>query len=72
MNTTESSPALRRLFSELVNGANSPNGGFILNKGDIGLLKSLDAHLGRRRVALGQRRRDDRRARATSCAMGCR
>lgn len=44
MNTTESSPALRRLFSELVNGANSPNGGFILNKGDIGLLKSL-AHI---------------------------
>jgi hypothetical protein len=42
MNTTESSPALRRLFSELINGANSPRGGFILNKGDIGLLKSLE------------------------------
>jgi len=42
MNTTESSPALRRLFSELVDGANNPKGGFILNTGDIGLLKSLE------------------------------
>jgi hypothetical protein len=44
MHTSDTSPALRRLFSELINGANSPQGGFILNKGDIGLLKSL-AHL---------------------------
>lgn len=42
MNTTESSPALRRLFSELVNGANNPKGAFILNTGDLGLLRSLD------------------------------
>ncbi len=42
MNTTDSSPALRRLFSELVDGANNPKGGFILNTGDIGLLKSLE------------------------------
>ncbi len=42
MNTTDSSPALRRLFSELVYGANNPKGGFILNTGDVGLLKSLE------------------------------
>jgi hypothetical protein len=42
MNTTDSSPALRRLFSELMNGANNPKGSFILNSGDIGLLASLD------------------------------
>lgn len=42
MNTTDSSPALRRLFSELVDGANNPKGGFILNTRDIGLLKSLE------------------------------
>lgn len=43
MNTTESSPALRRLFSELVDGANNPKGAYILNTGDLGLLRSLDA-----------------------------
>ena len=42
MNTTESSPALRRLFSELVDGANNPKGAYILNTGDLGLLRSLD------------------------------
>ena len=42
MNTTESSRALRRLFSELVDGAAHPKGAFILNTGDIGLLKSLE------------------------------
>ena len=41
MNTTDSSPALRRVFSELVNGATNPKGAFILNTGDAGLLKSL-------------------------------
>ena len=35
-------PALARLFSELIDGANSPGGAFILNTGDIGLLRSLD------------------------------
>ena len=43
MNTTDSSPALRRLFSELVDGANNPKGAYILNTGDVGLLRSLDA-----------------------------
>jgi hypothetical protein len=35
------SPALTRLFSELVDGANGGDA-FILNSGDIGLLRSLD------------------------------
>lgn len=42
MNTTETSPVLARLFSELVDGANHPAGAFILNSGDVGLLRSLD------------------------------
>ena len=42
MNTTEVSPALARLFAELVDGANSREGAFILNTGDAGLLRSLD------------------------------
>jgi hypothetical protein len=42
MNTKEVSPALARLFSELVDGANSRAGAFILNTGDPGLLRSLD------------------------------
>lgn len=33
---------LRRLFSELVDGAATSGGAFILNSGDVGLLKSLD------------------------------
>jgi len=33
---------LTRLFSELVDGAGAPAGGFVLNAGDIGLLRSLD------------------------------
>ena len=36
------SHSLGQLFSELVDGANNPNGAFMLNTGDIGLLKSLD------------------------------
>jgi hypothetical protein len=42
MHTTDISPILARLFSELVDGA--PRGGeaFMLNSGDIGLLRSLD------------------------------
>src|SRR6187401_2043453 len=35
--------ALVALFSELTEGANSPGGAFILNSGDAGLLRSLDA-----------------------------
>lgn len=34
---------LTALFSELTEGANSPGGAFILNTGDAGLLRSLDA-----------------------------
>jgi hypothetical protein len=42
MNTKEISPALTKLFSELVDGANQPGGAFVLNSGDAGLLRSLD------------------------------
>ena len=38
----EFSPALTRLFSELVDGTSGRKGAFILNTGDIGLLASLD------------------------------
>lgn len=38
----ETTRALTRLFSELVNGANHPHGAFILNSGDVGLLRALD------------------------------
>ncbi len=43
MNTTDLAPVLTRLFSELVNGTPRQGGAFILNSGDIGLLRSLDA-----------------------------
>jgi hypothetical protein len=42
MQTTEISPVLARLFSELVDGAAADEGAFILNPGDAGLLRSLD------------------------------
>jgi hypothetical protein len=42
MNTAEVNSALTRLFSELVDGASSRTGGFVLNTGDAGLLRSLD------------------------------
>jgi hypothetical protein len=42
MPTTETSQALVRLFSELVDGATEPRGAFILTSGDVGLLRSLD------------------------------
>src|SRR5262245_28389965 len=41
MRTTDASPVLTRLFSELVDGA-APSGAFILNTGDIGLMRSLE------------------------------
>ena len=41
MRTTDVSPTLALLFSELVKGA-TPAGAFILNSGDLGLLRSLD------------------------------
>ena len=42
MHIAEISPLVSRLFAELVNGVTSSRGGFILNTGDIGLLRSLD------------------------------
>src|SRR5678816_2633730 len=42
MKTNDISASLATLFSELVVGANSSGGAFILNSGDIGLLRSLD------------------------------
>jgi hypothetical protein len=42
MHTLDTSPVLTRLFSELIDGANDPNGAFILNSGDVGLLRSLE------------------------------
>ena len=42
MRTAETSPALARLFSELVDGITSDEGGFVLNTNDAGLLRSLD------------------------------
>jgi len=41
MNTTEISKTLAALFAELVDGA-SESGGYMLNPGDAGLLRSLD------------------------------
>ena len=41
MRTTDISSVLTRLFSELVDGA-AADGAFILNTGDIGLLRSLE------------------------------
>jgi hypothetical protein len=42
MRTTEISPVLARLFSELVTGPAADGGAFILNSRDVGLLRSLD------------------------------
>src|SRR6266545_4914748 len=42
MQTTEMSPALAGLFSELVNGVSATAGGFVLNTGDVGLLRSIE------------------------------
>jgi hypothetical protein len=42
MRTTEASPALSRLFSELVDGIGGGGEAFIVNSGDVGLLRSLD------------------------------
>ncbi len=39
--TSELGPVLARLFSELIDGTD-PKGAFILNSGDLGLLRSLD------------------------------
>jgi len=42
MQSNETCPALTRLFAELVDGANSSAGAFVLNSGDLGLLQSLE------------------------------
>ena len=42
MRTSDIIPVLARLFSELVDGAVGDGGAFILNSGDLGLLRSLD------------------------------
>jgi len=42
MQTNEVSPSLTTLFSELVDGATTGGGAFVLNSGDVGLLRSLD------------------------------
>lgn len=42
MYTTETSQALARLFSELVDGTSGRGNAFILNTNDVGLLRSLD------------------------------
>jgi hypothetical protein len=42
MHTKEASPALTHLFSELVDGTSGQTDAFILNSGDLGLLRSLD------------------------------
>jgi hypothetical protein len=45
MQTSDAAPVLTRLFSELVEGADVTGawpGGFVLNAGDVGLLRSLD------------------------------
>lgn len=42
MNTRDLSSTLTWLYSELVAGANNPGGAFVLNTGDVGLLRSLE------------------------------
>ena len=42
MRTTDIGPLLAGLFSELVDGAVADGGPFVLNSGDVGLLRSLD------------------------------
>jgi hypothetical protein len=41
MRTTEIGPILARIFSELIDGAAAGGGAFVLNAGDMGLLRSL-------------------------------
>ena len=42
MNTANTAPTLARLFAELVDGTSAFDGGYIVNTGDVGLLKSLE------------------------------
>lgn len=43
MHTADSCRSLARLFREVVDGVTEAGGGFMLNTGDVGLLRSLDA-----------------------------
>lgn len=43
MYTPDISASLARLFSELIDGTAGDRGAFVLNTGDVGLLRSLDA-----------------------------
>ena len=42
MNTTELAPVISMLFAELVDGPRTKGGAYVLNSGDVGLLRSLD------------------------------
>lgn len=42
MTETKTTVALTKVFAELVHGANVPGGSFVLNSGDVGILRSLD------------------------------
>ena len=42
MTTKDVNQTLARLFSELIDGPDSRTGGFVLNTGDAGLMRSLD------------------------------
>lgn len=45
MHTNDMAPGLARIFAELIDGTSASggfDGGFVLNKGDVGLLRSLD------------------------------
>jgi hypothetical protein len=42
MNTTDVTQTLTHLVSELIDGPDSRTGGFVLNTGDIGMMRSLD------------------------------
>jgi hypothetical protein len=42
MHTSDTAGSLGRLFSELVDGTGGSDGGFVLNSGDVGLVRSLD------------------------------
>jgi hypothetical protein len=42
MKTNDIAASITTLFSELIDGASNPGGAFVLNSGDVGLLRSLD------------------------------
>jgi hypothetical protein len=42
VNTANTAPTLARLFAELVDGTAAFGGGYIMNTGDVGLVKSIE------------------------------